>query len=279
MTLSTSARQAGPRQRRRLSWEDVQRRRQGSRFHRLLEHSFRFRLLLAAAGAGLLLGGVNRWEHCRSHHFEPGCVLADPGGIVTVGNVESLSIVTAAFLFLLEGGKRRRREHLEAMEVILSCQQAGARLSHARNQALERLSESGLWLDGVDLSATNLDDLRVPYARWREVNLSHSSLRRALLADADLQHSDLSGADLSQANLQHADLRGANLQGSDLRDADLTGADLSGADLVGADLVGADLIGADLTGADLTGATLSNDDRLQTSPTAEPCLPSDRPAL
>ncbi len=269
MTLSTSARQAGPRQRRRLSWEEVQRRRQGSRFHRLLEHSFRFRLLLAAAGAGLLLGGVNRWEHCRSHHFESGCVLADPGGIVTVGNVESLSIVTAAFLFLLEGGKRRRREHLEAMEVILSCQQAGARLSHARNQALELLSESGLWLDGVDLSATNLDDLRVPYARWRDVNLSNSSLRRVLLADADLQHSDLSGADLSQANLQHADLRGANLKGSDLRDADLSGADLSGADL----------IGADLTGADLTGATLSNDDRLQTSPTPEPRLPSERPAL
>ena len=79
MTLSTStaAQQAGPRQRSRLSWEEVQRRRQGSRFHRLLEHSFRFRLLLAATGAGLLLGAVNRWEHCRSHHFEAGCVLAE----------------------------------------------------------------------------------------------------------------------------------------------------------------------------------------------------------
>jgi len=259
----------GPRQKNGLTWEERQRRRRLSRFHRLLERSFGFRLLLAATAAGLLLGAVNRWEHCRSHHFESGCLLADPGGIVTVGNVESLSIVTAAFLFLLEGGKRRQREHLEAMEVILSCQQAGARLSHARNQALELLSESGLWLDGVDLSATNLDDLRVPYARWRDVNLSNSSLRRVLLADADLQHSDLSGADLSQANLQHADLRGANLKGSDLRDADLSGADLSGADLSG----------ADLTGADLTGATLSNDDRLQTSPTPEPRLPSERPAL
>jgi hypothetical protein len=211
----------------------VQRRRQGSRFHRLLEHSFRFRLLLAAAGAGLLLGGVNRWEHCRSHHFESGCVLADPGGIVTVGNVESLSIVTAAFLFLLEGGKRRRREHLEAMEVILSCQQAGARLSHARNQALELLSESGLWLDGVDLSATNLDDLRVPYARWRDVNLSNSSLRRALLADADLQHSDLSGAKMQGCNLSHADLRGADLRGADLIGANTAGIRLDEALLQG----------------------------------------------
>ena len=255
MTLSTStaAQQAGPRQRRRLSWEEVQRRRQGSRFHRLLEHSFRFRLLLAATGAGLLLGAVNRWEHCRSHHFESGCVLADPGGIVTVDNVESLSIVTAAFLFLLEGGKRRRREHLESMEVILSCQQAGARLSHARNQALEQLSESGLWLDGVDLSGTNLDDLRVPYARWRKVNLSNSSLRRVLLADADLQHSDLSGADLSQANLQHADLHGATLQHARLSHTDLRAANLRDADLRGADLSGADLNGADLTGARLTG--------------------------
>jgi hypothetical protein len=245
----------------------VQRRRQGSRFHRLLEHSFRFRLLLAAAGAGLLLGGVNRWEHCRSHHFESGCVLADPGGIVTVGNVESLSIVTAAFLFLLEGGKRRRREHLEAMEVILSCQQAGARLSHARNQALELLSESGLWLDGVDLSATNLDDLRVPYARWRDVNLSNSSLRRALLADADLQHSDLSGADLSQANLQHADLRGAKMQGCNLSHADLRGADLRGADLIGANTAGIRLDEALLQGTCLDDVAQEGDGISASHPT------------
>ena len=102
MTLSTStaAQQAGPRQRRRLSWEEVQRRRQGSRFQRLLEHSLRFRLLMAATGAGLLLGAVNRWEHCRSHHFESGCVLADPGGIVTVDNVEGTRIGVAHLLQL-----------------------------------------------------------------------------------------------------------------------------------------------------------------------------------
>jgi len=228
----------GPRRKSGLTWEERQRRRRLSRFHRLLERSFGFRLLLAATAAGLLLGAVNRWEHCRSHHFEAGCLLADPGGIVTVGNVESLSIVTAAFLFLLEGGKRRQREHLEAMEVIQSCQQAGATLSHARNQALELLSGSGLWLDGIDLSGTNLDDLQAPNARWRQVNLSNASLQRACLSDADLQRGDLRGADLSEANLQHADLRDTNLQGCNLSHADLRGANLRGADLLGANTAG-----------------------------------------
>jgi len=253
-TPSRLAAVAGPRPPSRISWAELQRRRRHNRFHRLLDRSFGFRLLLAAAGAVLLLGGVNRWEQCRSHGFASGCLLADPGGIVNVSNVESLSIVTAAFLFLLEGDKRRQRDHLEAMEVILSCQQAGARLSHSRNGALERLSESGLWLDGLDLSGTHLDDLQVPHARWRQVNLSNASLQRACLADADLQQSDLSHADLSQANLQHADLRGATLRGADLRGADLSHADLRDADTTGMALDGATLSGADLRGTALEGA-------------------------
>jgi hypothetical protein len=43
----------------------------------------------------------------------------DAGGILNVGNVESLSIATAACLYLLEGRKRRQRENMEAMKVIL----------------------------------------------------------------------------------------------------------------------------------------------------------------
>jgi hypothetical protein len=255
MTQAThAAAEAGPRRRARASWAELQQRRRHNRFHQLLDHSFGFRLLMAATGAVLLLGGVNRWEQCRTHGFASGCVLNDPGGIVNVSNVESLSIVTAAFLFLLEGGKRRQREHLEAMEVILSCQQAGVRLSHARNGALERLSESGLWLDGLDLSGTHLDDLQVPHARWRQVNLRNASLQRACLADADLQLCDLSDADLSQANLQHADLRGANLRGANLRGADLSHADLRDADTTEIALDGATLHGADLRGTAQEGA-------------------------
>lgn len=241
----------GPRRRRRPSWAELEQRRRHQRFHRLLDRSFGFRLLMATVASGLLLGGVNRWEQCRTHGFASGCLLRDPGGIVNISNVEALSIVTAAFVYLLEGGKRRQREHLDAMEVILNCQQAGARLSHARNGALEQLSESGLWLDGLDLSGTQLNGLQVPHARWRQMNLSNTSLQRACLADADLQQSDLSNADLSDANLQHADLRTTTLRGTNLSGADLSHADLRGADTTGCLLAGAILRGADLRGTPL----------------------------
>ena len=199
------------------------------------------RLLLATGAAMVLLISVNRWEHCRKLGFTGGCLLADAGGVVNVGNVESLSIVSAAFLYLLERNRHRQREHLEAMEVILSCQQAGARLSLARNDALEQLSARGLWLDGLDLSRTQLQELRAPHARWRAMNLQGADLRQACLHDADLQDSDLSGADLRGCDLRHADLRRTNLRDADLRDADLTGADLEGACADGADLQGARL--------------------------------------
>jgi Pentapeptide repeats (8 copies) len=162
----------------------------------LLDHAFPLRLLLALVAAGALLGGVNRWENCRSTHFAHGCLFRDPGGIVTVANVEALSIVTAAFLYLLEGQQRRQRENLRAMEVILSCQQAGARLSLARNDALEALSAQGLWLDGLDLHGAVLDALQAPYGRWRCTNLRQASLQQACLHDTDLQGADLAGADL-----------------------------------------------------------------------------------
>lgn len=199
------------------------------------------RLLLATSAATLLLITVNRWEHCRKLGFNSGCLLADAGGVINVGNVESLSIVSAAFLYLLERNRHRQREHLEAMEVILSCQQAGARLSLARNDALEQLSARGAWLDGLDLSQINLQELRAPHARWRAVNLQGADLRNACLRDADLQDSDLSAADLRDCDLRHADLRRTNLRGADLRGADLTGADLEGACREGADLTGTQL--------------------------------------
>ena len=149
------------------------------RFHQLLQRSFGFRLLLAAGAAVLLLAVVNRWENCRSNRFAAGCLVADAGGIVSVGNVESLSIVTAAFLFVLEAGKRRQQDNIEAMEVILTCQQAGAKMSFARNSALEMLTASGLWLDGLDLSHAQLDEVQAPHGHWREVNLHRASLRGA----------------------------------------------------------------------------------------------------
>lgn len=234
MTAADAATASGPRPRPRPSWAERQRRRGRQHLWRVVDHSPGLRLLLAVLAAGLLLGAVNRWEHCRTHGFGRGCLVHDPGGVVNVGNVEALSIVSAAFLYLMEGGRRRRREHLEAMEVILHCREAGARLSLARSEALEQLSASGLWLDGLELQGAHLEGLQVPHARWREVTLRGACLRQACLHDADLQGSDLSGADLSEADLRHADLRGANLEGSDLTGADLRGAALEGARLSGA---------------------------------------------
>lgn len=240
---------AGPRPRRRRPWPWRKRRPRGVRWW--FEHHFPLRLLLALLAAGLLLGLVDRWENCRDHQFQQGCLMRNTDAVISISNVESLSIVTAAFLYLFEGTQRRQRENLAAMEVILSCQQARARLSHARNDALETLSRRGIWLDGLDLSLAQLDDLQAPHARWRAVNLQNASLRRACLHDTDLQEADLSGADLRQARLEHADLRGAMLRGCDLRGCDLRGADLRGSDTAGARLDGALLDDALLENAPL----------------------------
>ena len=142
------------------------------------------------------------WENCRHHGFNQGCLQSDAGGVISVANVESLSIVTAAMLFLLEGSQRRQRENREAMELILACQEANARLCFARDDALERLNDQGIWLDGLDLNGAQLDRLRAPHGRWRQVRLNGACLRGACLHDTDLQGSDLAAADLSEADLQ-----------------------------------------------------------------------------
>lgn len=229
----------GPRPRPRPSWLEIQRRRRRQPLVRRLQETFGWRLLLAIVAATLLLGAINRWQNCREHGFRSGCLLVDPGGILSIDNVEALSIVSAGFLYVLEAGKRRRREHQEAMEVITTCQQAGVRLSLQRNEALELLNGSGLWLDGLHLACVDLDEVDLRHGRLRGVNLQRASLRRARLRDADLQGSDLSQADLRESDLQHADLRGANLRQANLRHADLRGADLRWADLEEADLEGA----------------------------------------
>ena len=234
MSRNTTASAPGPRPRGQLSWAEREKRRRQQPLQRLLDSSFACRLSLAVCLAAALLGAVNRWEHCRHGSFRQGCLVADAGGVVNVGNVEALSIVSAAFLYVLEGGKRRRRENVEAMEVIQACQQAGAQLSLARNEAIELLSQSGLWLDGLNLSHCQLQGIQAPHARWRNMDLQQANLQQACLHDADLQGSDLRIADLRGADLRHADLRGCDLRGCDLRGAQLDGADLREAQREGA---------------------------------------------
>ena len=242
----------GPRPQRGKRWAQFQREQRQSCFYRLLDRSFAFRLLLAAGSALLLLMGTNRWDHCRDQGFDAGCLQRDAGGIISVGNLEALSIATAAFLYLLEGRQRRQQQNVDALKLILTFQQAGAKLSYARNDALEQLSEAGLWLDGLDLSCANLDELSACGGRWRQVNLSQASLRNAHFEDADLRGCDLREADLSHGYFRQADLRGANLSGANLSHADLRGADLSDALTDGATTDGTNLEGASLFGTSLS---------------------------
>jgi uncharacterized protein YjbI with pentapeptide repeats len=166
---------------------------------------------------------VNSYATCRNQNWSEGCLFRDAEALISVGNVESLSIVTAAFLYLLEGHKRRQRENLEAYELLQTCNASGARWLIGRIHALESLSSAGLSLAGQQLAGFDLHNLQAPHGDWQEVNLENSVLRGA----------NLTGTDLRGANLRGCDLRGANLRDAILEGADLTGAQLEGADLSG----------------------------------------------
>ncbi len=212
------------------TWYERQRQRRASPFFRLLDSSFGFRVLIAALLSFGLLAAVNRFENCHDPSSRPDCLTSDFLDIISIGNVESFSIVTAAIVYLLEAAKRKEKEHNEMFELLLSQREAIATNSLGRLRALENLSAAGLWQDDFDLSGVNLEGLRIPFSRWRGANFSNSVLRQA----------DLHGADLVGADFSHSDLSGADLRGADLREATFSGARLTQADLRGATLDGAD---------------------------------------
>lgn len=218
------------------TWFENQQRRRRSPFFRRLDRSFQFRVLIAAACSFALLSAVNRFENCHSSRLAPDCLTSDYLDIISIGNVESFSIVAAAFVYLFEAGKRKEREHQEMVELLLAQKQAGATNSLGRIRALEDLSAAGVWQDGFDLQHTNLEGLRIPFSRWRGANFAGSVLRDADLHGVDLQGADFTDADLSGADLSGADLSGARFQGACLQRADLRGARLSGTDFANADL-------------------------------------------
>jgi uncharacterized protein YjbI with pentapeptide repeats len=218
------------------TWYQNQQRRRRSPFFRRLDRSFQFRVLIAAACSFALLSLVNRFENCHRSRLEPNCLTSDYLDIISIGNVESFSIVAAAFVYIFEAGKRKEREHQEMVELLLAQRQAGATNSLGRIRALEDLSADGVWQDGFDLQHANLEGLRIPFSRWREARFCGSLLRDADLHGVDLQGADFSDADLSGADLSGADLSGARFSRACLRQADLRGARLDGADLQDADL-------------------------------------------
>jgi len=218
------------------TWYDRQKRRRESPFFRLLDRSFGFRILVAAALSFALLALVNRFENCHAKAGQADCLTSNFLEIISIGSVESFSIVTAAIFYLLEAGQRKEKEHHEMLELLLAQRQAGAANTLGRLRALEMLSADGLWQDGFDLGGANLEGLRIPFSRWRGANFSGTVLRNADCHGADLAEADFSRADLSGANLRDADLRGANFTGADLSQTDLRGARVDGAVFGGAQL-------------------------------------------
>ncbi len=220
------------------TWYENQQRRRRSPFFRRLDRSFRFRVLMAAACSFALLSLVNRFENCHSSRLAPDCLTSDYLDIISIGNVESFSIVAAAFVYIFEAGKRKEREHHEMVDLLLAQRQAGTTNSLGRIRAIEDLAADGLWQDDFDLRGANLAGLRIPFSRWRGANFTATVLR-----DADLHGVDLQGADFSDADLTGADLSAANLSGARFCRACLSRADLRGAELAGADFQDAHLSG------------------------------------
>ncbi|MEB3349460.1 MAG: pentapeptide repeat-containing protein [Cyanobacteriota bacterium] len=209
---------------RRLRWYDRMQARRRSPLRRLGLADGRLRLVGAALLAASVLGLVNRFENCHRNHFSDDCLATNAADVISIGNVESFSIVTAAFLYLLDGGRRRQEEHQRQADLVASSRQRGDVVSLARLEALEGLCRDGIWFDGQDLSGMNLEGLDGREGRWRRVCFRQSSLAGA----------DFRGADLLGADLEGADLRGADLRGADLRQARLQGCRLEGCRLEGA---------------------------------------------
>jgi len=221
----------------RHTWLTRQQRRRTYPFFLLLDRSFGFRVLIAAIMAFALLSLVNRFDNCNGADPRENCLTSNFLDVISIGNVESFSIVTAGFIYILEAGRRKEKEHHEQLTLLLAQQEAGVKYSLGRIRAMEDLSSDGIWQDDFDLQGTNLEGLRIPFSRWRGCNFANTVLRKA----------NLQGSDLKGANFTEADLSGANLTGADLSQANFTRAILTNADLRGAILTGAVFQEADLS--------------------------------
>lgn len=229
--------------RRKMTWYEKQKKRKSHPFYRLIQRSFTFRLILASFISLIILGLVNRFEVCHDSKFSSDCLSTNIAEIISIDNVESFSIVAAAWIYILESAKRKKQDNFEALERINTFQNSGIIYSLGRIEALEQVSNAGIYLDNYNLQGVNLEYIALPYGRLRNVNLSNTVLSNADLTYTDLQGVNLTNADLTKANLTGANLTGANLTGANLTETNLTNADLT------------DVI---LTDVDLTLARLAN---------------------
>jgi hypothetical protein len=79
------------------------------------------------------------------------------------------------------------------------------------NSWLQEHSDEGIWLEGAELSFTNLENAWLKYARMKEVFLNYSNLNEAKLRCAVLE-----GAKGGQIHLKGTDLLKANIKGAKL---------------------------------------------------------------
>lgn len=117
------------------------------------------------------------------------------------------------------------------------------------------VAEDKLW--GKTASPLDLRERRMGFADFSRSVMPYANFEKAKLKFGDLTAADLQGVRMLEAQLQGADLRGAQLQGAILQEAQLQSADLQGAQLQGANLSGAQLQGTVLNYAELQGANLS----------------------
>jgi uncharacterized protein YjbI with pentapeptide repeats len=176
-------------------------------------------------------------------------------------DAESISIITAAIVFLLEISSRRKKDHYEAWQVINSAQ--GKSGSGGRVQALQDLNEDGVSLEGVSAPEANLADINLRYGPLKGANFSFSNLENANLKGADLSYANLAKANLSKANLSYADLSFANFEGANLERANLEGSELRNAILNKSNLYFANLRGAFLDYAKINECELEEADLSQ----------------
>ncbi|MCP9839247.1 pentapeptide repeat-containing protein [Synechococcus sp. J7-Johnson] len=235
----------------RQTWLTRQQRRHASPFFLLLDRSFGFRVLIAAILSFALLSLVNRFDNCHGADPRENCLTSNFLDVISIGNVESFSIVTAGFVYIIEAGRRKEKEHHEQLTLLLAQQETGVKYSLGRIRAIEDLSSDGIWQDDFDLHGTNLEGLRIPFSRWRGGNFANTVLRKA----------NLRGSDLKGANFKEADLTGADLSGSDLTQANFTRAILTNADLSGAILTGTVFQDADLRGSNIDQSLAALNDR------------------
>ncbi len=175
-------------------------------------------------------------ERLQTYLEEMGTLLIDEDLLDSEENDEARYLARARTLALLrraDGEQRRSVVEFLAESGLAGSRVPGTDVEPVVSLANANLSEADLtlidYLEGTDLTETDLSNATV-----LRISLSESVLRRANLSDANLAGTSLRQADLNQATLLSTSLRQVDLSGADLTGADLTDADLSGTNLEGA---------------------------------------------